>query len=158
MSNSFDQDQDQHCQNFSFKIFFQKLYQSVKQFGTRSGPTLSKLFFQNNLSGTLSECQTVLIQIRTDTLTNFFFQNILSGTLSECQTVWNQIRTDTLSKLFFSKHSFRNSIRVSNSFDQDQDRHSVKIIFFKTFFQEHYQRVKQFGTRSGPTLCQNYFF
>ena len=27
-------------------------------------------------------------------------QNILSGTLSECQTVWIQIRTDFLSKLF----------------------------------------------------------
>ena len=24
---------------------------------------------------------------------------------------------------------------------------------FKKFFQEHYQRVKQFGSRSGPTFC-----
>ena len=26
-----------------------------------------------------------------------------------------------------------------------------KIDFFKIFFQEHYQSVKQFGSRSGPT-------
>ena len=29
------------------------------------------------------------------------------------------------SKLFFSKHSFRNTIRVSNSLDSDQDRYYV---------------------------------
>ena len=28
-----------------------------------------------------------------------------------------------------------------------------KLNFFKKFFQEHYQSVKQFGSRSGPTLC-----
>ena len=31
----------------------------------------------------------------------------------------------TFSKLTFSKNSFRNTIRVSNSLDQDQDRDSV---------------------------------
>ena len=30
-----------------------------------------------------------------------------------------------------------------------------KIIFFKKFFQEHYQCVKQFGSQSGPTCCQS---
>ena len=29
-----------------------------------------------------------------------------------------------------------------------------KINFFKNFFQEHYQFVKWFGFRSGPTLCR----
>ena len=62
-------------------------------------------FFKNILSGTLSECQTVWIQIRPDFLAkvisrrqkllsllsaifflNEIFQNILSRTLSECQT------------------------------------------------------------------------
>ena len=28
-----------------------------------------------------------------------------------------------------------------------------KIIFFKKFFQEHYQSARQVGFRSGPTLC-----
>ena len=31
-----------------------------------------------------------------------------------------------------------------------------KIIFFKNFFQEHYQSVKQFGSRSGLTFCQSW--
>ena len=30
-----------------------------------------------------------------------------------------------------------------------------KIIFFEKFFWEHYQSVKWFGTRSGPTLGPN---
>ena len=50
------------------------------------------------------------------------------------------------------KCSFRNMvsiIRESNSLDPDQDRHFVKFIFFKMFFQKHYQRVKLFGSRSG---------
>ena len=77
-----------------------------------------------------------------------FFKKIHSGTLieSESQTVWIQIRTDVLSvliwvqtvckgynccllifsKLTFSKNSFRNIIiRVSNSLNPGQDRHSV---------------------------------
>ena len=29
-----------------------------------------------------------------------------------------------------------------------------KINFFKKFFQEQYHSVKQFGFRSGPTLCR----
>ena len=31
-----------------------------------------------------------------------------------------------------------------------------KINFFKTLFQEHYQSVKQFGSRSGPTFCRSW--
>ena len=30
-----------------------------------------------------------------------------------------------------------------------------KINFFKKIFQEHYQSVKQFGSRSGPTFCRS---
>ena len=30
---------------------------------------------------------------------------------------------------------------------------SFKIIFFKKFFQERYKSSKQYGSRSGPTLC-----
>ena len=30
-----------------------------------------------------------------------------------------------------------------------------KLTFFKYFFQEQYQSVKQFGSRSGPTFCRS---
>ena len=30
----------------------------------------------------------------------------------------------------------------------------LKISFFKNFFQEHYQSIERFGSRSGPTFCQ----
>ena len=44
----------------------------------------------------------MLLLSSADFCQNYFFQNSLSGTLSECQTVWIQIRTDFLcgSKLF----------------------------------------------------------
>ena len=29
-----------------------------------------------------------------------------------------------------------------------------RINFFEIFFQEHHQSVKQFGSRSGPNVCQ----
>ena len=32
-----------------------------------------------------------------------------------------------------------------------------KINFFKRFFQEHYQSVKRFGSRSGLTLCLSWY-
>ena len=32
---------------------------------------------------------------------------------------------------------------------------SFKIYFFKKFFWEHYQSVRQFGSRSGPTFCRS---
>ena len=94
--------------------------------------------------------------------------DILSGTLSECQTLWIQIRTDILSvliwvqtvckgyQIFFQEHyqnvkpfesrseptfcqswsgsklfakvirySFRNTIRMSNPLNPDQNRHFV---------------------------------
>ena len=35
------------------------------------------------------------------------------------------LSADFFSKLTFSKNNFRNTIRVSNSLDPDQDRHSV---------------------------------
>ena len=31
-----------------------------------------------------------------------------------------------------------------------------KINFFKKFFQEHYQWVKRFGSKSGPTFCRSW--
>ena len=31
----------------------------------------------------------------------------------------------------------------------------LKFTFSKNFFQEHYQSVKWFGSRSGPTFCQS---
>ena len=31
-----------------------------------------------------------------------------------------------------------------------------KLTFSRIFFQEHFQSVKQFGSRSGPTFCQSY--
>ena len=80
---------------------------------------------------------------------------------------------------FFKKNLLGILSAVSNSLDPDQDRQNVgpdlgqtvckgyqqmllllpanfffKIIFFKNFCQEHYQSVKQFGSRSGSTECQ----
>ena len=75
------------------------------------------------------------------------------------------------SRVTFSKNSFRNTFRVSNGLDPDQDRISVcpdlgpnclkrlsaddmllllsadlsNLTFFKKFFKEHYQSVKRFG-------------
>ena len=34
--------------------------------------------------------------------------------------------------------------------------HFSKLFFFKKFFQEHYQSVKWFGSRSGPTVCRSW--
>ena len=73
------------------------------------------------------------------------------------------------SKLAFSKNSFRNTSRVSNSLDPDQDGHSVGPDLVQTVckgFQqmtevvaskervekEHNQCVKQFGFTSSTTL------
>ena len=73
---------------------------------------------------------------------------------------------DILSSAIFFK------IKVSNSLDPDQARHFVgpdlgpnclqklsaedillsKINFYKKLFQEYPQRVKQFRSRSGPTV------
>ena len=71
---------------------------------------------------------------------------------------------DFFSKLTFLKNSFRNTIRVLNSLDQDQDRHFVGpdlgpnslqrlSVDDKKFSQEHYQSVKQFG--SGQMFCRS---
>ena len=43
----------------------------------------------------------MLLLTSADFFQNIFFQKILSGTLSECQTVWIQIRTDILSVLIW---------------------------------------------------------
>ena len=78
--------------------------------------TLKKTF-----SGTLSECQTVWIQIRTDIMSVLIWvQTFCKGyrLKSSCSCC----RLLTFSKLTFSKN-FRNTIRVSNSLDPDQDRH-----------------------------------
>ena len=86
-------------------------------------------------------------------------------------------------KINVFKISFRNTIRVSNSLELDQDRLLLVLIWFQTickgyqqthagyfscfvvvciffqnqlfikFFKEHYQSVKQFGTRSELTFC-----
>ena len=72
---------------------------------------------------------------------------------------------DLFSKSTFSKSSFRNTIRVSNRLDPDQTWHIVgpdlrpncfKIHFFKKLFQEYYQSVQQFGSRSGLTYSQTW--
>ena len=80
-------------------------------------------------------------------LLTFFKINVFKTVFQEHyqrQTVWIEIRTDILSVLILvqtvckgyqqttkattskeQQHSFRNTIRVSNSLDPDQDRHSV---------------------------------
>ena len=82
---------------------------------------------------------------------------------------------------FFSKF-LSGTLSVSNGLDPDQDRHSVgpdlgqnclqrlsadnkcvccclltffKTNFFKKFFQEQYQSVKQFRSKSKLTLCRS---
>ena len=78
-------------------------------------------------------------------------------------------------KSTFSKNSFMNTIRVSNRWIQirtyilsvpiwvqfvwkgypqtTQDDASKENVKIKKFFHEHYQSVKQFGSRSGLTFC-----
>ena len=41
------------------------------------------------------------ILLSADIFQNLVFQKVLSGTLSECKTVWIQIRTDVMSVLFW---------------------------------------------------------
>ena len=53
------------------------------------------------------------------------------------------------------KSSTKNIIRVSNSLDPDQDQCSMS----NKFYQEHYQSIKQLGSRSGWMLhvCPDLF-
>ena len=62
--------------------------------------------------------------------------------------------------IFFqiSENSFKNTIRVSKGLGPDQDiiTYQKKLVvcslfskFFRKYFQEHYQSVKRFGSRSG---------
>ena len=44
---------------------------------------------------------------------NYLLQKILSGTLSKCQTVWIQIRTDVLSSLIRVQHICKRSPKVA---------------------------------------------
>ena len=63
----------------------------------------------------------------------------------ECQTVWIQIRTDILSVLICVQTVCKGYQQTTYAF--------IVVNFFKTFFQEHYQSVKRFGSRSGPMFC-----
>ena len=55
-------------------------------------------------------------------------QEILLWSISSSHKLfscWVTCRLPTFSKLTFSKNSFRNTIRVANGLDPDQDRQSV---------------------------------
>ena len=87
---------------YFFKIFFQEHYQSVKLFA----------------------CWVIFLTFVVVCwfFQNLLFQNTLSGTLSECQTLcmlgnfsYFCCRLLIFSKFTFSKYSIRNTIRVSNS-------------------------------------------
>ena len=115
------------------------------------------------VSSSLGPDQDIFTYKKNCGLLTFFkiLQKNLSGTLSECQTVWVQIRTylpvkklvvcSLFSKLTYSKNSFRKTIRVSNGLGPDQDIFTYqkifvvcsflfKINFFKKlFYEEHYQ-------------------
>ena len=52
------------------------------------------------------------------------------------------LSADFFSKLTFSKNSFRNTIRVSNSRDPDQDRHSVCPDLVQTVCKSYQQTTK----------------
>ena len=56
---------------------------------------------------------------------SFFFQKILSGTLSECQTVWIQIRSDILSVLIWIQtvcNGYQQMTKVAPSKESVKDR------------------------------------
>ena len=75
-----------------YKKFFQEHCESVKKFRSRLGP--------NCLQRLSADDKSLLAFIVVCRLFhNYIFQKILSGTLSECRTVWIQIRTDIMSVL-----------------------------------------------------------
>ena len=78
-----------------------------------------------------------------DSFDTLKFRKILSGISSECHKVTLSV-SDCLQKVLAGKDL--TCCRLLTL---------VKIKFFKKFFQEHCQSVKQFGSRSGPTFCRS---
>ena len=110
---------------------------------------LSADFFQNqlfrkNLSGILSECQTVWIQIRPIILSGLIWvQTVCKG--YQQMTIVRVTQKKNITELFaywVILHAFCHLLIL------------FKINFLEKFFQEYYQSVKQFGSRSGPTFCR----
>ena len=66
--------------------------------------------------GVLLKCESAIKAILADYYSNSAFWAFLQAFLSS---------VDIFQNLFFSKTSFRNTVRVSNSFDPDQARHIV---------------------------------
>ena len=99
------------------KKFFQEHNQSVKQFGSRSEPMLCRSWSGSKLfAKVISRRQ------------NSPGQSEEKHTLSPCMLGNCSLFFDVcwqFSKLTFSTKSFRNTIRVSNGLDPDQDRHYV---------------------------------
>ena len=56
------------------------------------------------------------------------------------------------SKLTFSKQSFRNTIRVSNGLDPDQDRHFVGPDLGQTICKGYQQTTKVTASKGGLTM------
>ena len=82
-----------------------------------------------------------------------------SGMLSECQIVWIQIRAEALSVLIWVQtvykgyHEMTKVCWVIFPAFLVVCWHFSKLTFSKKFLPEHYQSVKWYGSRSGPTFC-----
>ena len=160
VSNGLDPDQDRHTVSPDLgPNCLQKLSVTSKK---RINGRIIKLFaclviFPDSLSSA-------------DIFQNYFFHKILSGTLSECQMVWIQIWTNILSVLIWVQTVWKGYQQMTSHSLQERfngrtlhtrklfmiflsSANFFKINLFTKFFQERYQSVKQFGSRSDPKSC-----
>ena len=86
---------------------------------------------------------------------NLSFQKILSRTLSECQMVRIQIRTDILLVSIWFQTICKGCQLTASLFLLSAD-YFFKINLFKIFFWDRYLSVKQVGSRSGLTKRQSW--
>ena len=102
---------------YFFKKFFQEHYQSVKQFGSRSdlGPSCSQRLSADAKVATSKE------RVTPYAIATIILIIIAGHRIAECVVYKERKDIERYRSLVF----FRNTIRVSNSLDQDQDQHSV---------------------------------
>ena len=130
--------------------------------------TLFKIkFFKTFLLGTLWECQTVWIQVGTDILSVLIWVRTVCKSYQQSTKVApskEMVNSHAMFIAVFTEHS-NYCIQRNLGPSLDLKPYTLllsadfffKIIFFKKFFQKHYQSVKQFGFRSGPTFCRSWF-
>ena len=92
----------------------------------------------------------MLLLSSADFFLNIFFPKKIRNTI-RVSKVGIQIMTDVLSILTWIQTVYKGypqATKVAVNF-------LFKINFFKHFFQQRYQSVKRFGSRSGPTFCRS---